>query len=911
MTPEQREKVKQLFEAALGRAPRERDSFLAESCEDEEVRVEVKSLLSEHEGLGNFMHGPLLGGAESPGLHPTLITGVGDVALREINARYEVLREIGRGGMGIVYRARDRETGALVALKVLRPEVAAEPRVVERFKQELLLARRVTHKNVCRTYELLRFGDSVVITMEYVDGESLRQVLDRGSGVRLRRGLEWVGQICEALAEAHIQGVVHRDLKPENIFVDRGGQIKVMDFGIARSLEAVSTGTGAQIGTPAYMSPEQAEGKRVDARSDIYSLGLVMYEIFTGERAFHGDEPIVLLSKQISEIPPPPRKLEPYLPAFLDQAIQKCLAKDPEERFQSAREVRAALTEKDVQPVRRKRWLPPLARIALPFAAIAVVLFFLGKWVAMQTLPSYHRLTFRRGVITSARFHPVDQRVFYSAAWEGQQPELFETSYVGPESPESRPVEVEGYKAPRVLAISDKGQMLLVDENSTLLEMAANGSGPRPLRKLEVDEWADWAPDGKGYALVYDDGNGNDRLDFPAGTKLYETTGEITDVRFSPRGDVIAFIDHPIQGDDRGSVLLVDRNGKKKTLTGEYLNAQGLAWSPRGEEVWFTAGKTEHARALYAVTPSGKERLVLKTAGTLWLRDISRHGRVLFNLADERGFIRGLFQGDTKERDLSWLDYSSAAGFSQDGKVLLFSEEGDGGGAKHAVYIRRADGSSATRLGDGVAAGLSHDGKWAVSMLDTPTRKLMVLDTSAEGSRDLPVGSIENYYSAEWFPDDKRIILTGSEPTHHLRCYVQDLGGGVPLPKTPEGSSGCLISPDAELIAAERPRRKISLYQVADGKPVPVPGVELGDQLVGFGKDVHHLYVYRYEEGDPEADIYRLDTTTGKREPWRQIRVPDPVVDSLDSVLLTPDGKSHVCSYRRTVSNLYLVEGLK
>jgi len=260
---------------------------------------------------------------------------------------------------------------------------------------------------------------------------------------------------------------------------------------------------------------------------------------------------------------------------------------------------------------------------------------------------------------------------------------------------------------------------------------------------------------------------------------------------------------------------------------------------------------------------------------------------------------------------LSSLDYSSAADLSQDGKVLLFSEEGDGGGAKHAVYIRKADGSPATRLGDGVAAGLSHDGKWAVSMLDTPTRKLIVLDTSAEGSRDLPTGSIENFYSAEWFPDGKRILLTGSEPTHHLRCYVQDLAGGVPLPKTPEGTYSCLISPDAELIAAERSRRKIALYQTADGKPVPVQGVEPEDQLIRLDKDGHHLYVYQYEEGDPEAEIYRLDTTSGRREPWRQIRVPDPVVDSLDSVLLTPDGKWYACSYLRTVSHLYFVEGLK
>jgi eukaryotic-like serine/threonine-protein kinase len=911
MTPEQREKVKQLFEAALERAPTQRETFLTQACEDEEVRGEVKSLLSEHEGLGEFMHGPLLEETESLPLRHAAVSGIGDAALRKIEERYEVLREVGRGGMGIVYQARDRETSAVVALKVLRPEIAAEPRVVERFRQELLLARKVTHKNVCRTYELLRFGDAVVIAMEYVDGESLRDVLDRSSGVRLRRGLEWAGQVCEALAEAHAQGVVHRDLKPENILIDRSGEIKVMDFGIARSLEAAGTRTGAPMGTPAYMSPEQAEGKTVDGRSDIYSLGLVMYEMFTGGHAFHGEAPVVLLSKQINESPPPPGKVEPYLPGFLDQAIEKCLAKDPNERFQSVHEVRAALAEQEsAQPAPRTRRLRSFAGTSAAFAAVAFLLFFLGKWVATQVAPSYHRLTFRRGTITSARFHQADQRVVYSAAWEGEVPQLFETSSDS-ESPESRPRQVGQYKAPHVLSISAKGQMLLVDENSKLLQMPVNEGAPHPLRDAE---WADWDPDGTKYALVYEDANGSDRLDFPAGNKLYVTTGEISDARISPRGSLIAFIDHPIQGDDRGSVLVVDVNGNKRTLAGEYLNTQGLAWSPGGEEVWFTAGKTQRARALYAVTLSGSERLVLKTPGSLRLRDMSRDGRrLLLELADERGFIRGLFPGDTTERDLSWLDYSSAASsstdLSPDGKKLLFDEQGEGGGAKHRVYLRQTDGSLPVWLGDGIAGGLSPNGNWALSILDTPPRSVALLATSTEESRNLPSGSVEKFNSAEWFPDNKRILISGSEPGHGLRCYVQDLVAGVPIPKTPEGTYDCIISPDAKLILAKGPKKKISLYQVLDGSPVPVPGVEPEDELIRFDKDGYHVYVY--EEGESETEVYRLDTTNGRRELWRRIKLPDPAVDSVDLVLLTPDGRWYVCSYRRTASDLYLVEGLK
>lgn len=311
-----------------------------------------------------------------------------EARLAEVAARYELEAELGRGGMGIVYRARDKETNECVALKVLKPEIASEQALLDRFKNELKLARKITHKRVCRTYELLRFGDTVVIAMEYVEGESLRAVLDRFGGLPLRKGIAVAQQVCSALGEAHVQGIVHRDLKPENLMLDRAGNVKVMDFGIARSVETSATTTGGVIGTPAYMAPEQAEGKAVDARTDIYSLGLILYEVFTSAAAFRADTPLALAMKQIRETPPAPREVEPTLPAHIEKAIVKCLEKNPAKRFQSVEEFERALgreAEAEVTPAAAGEDVPLPVHLAywqradwmlVAGAALAVVLSF-------------------------------------------------------------------------------------------------------------------------------------------------------------------------------------------------------------------------------------------------------------------------------------------------------------------------------------------------------------------------------------------------------------------------------------------------------------------------------------------------------------------------------------------------------
>ena len=285
--------------------------------------------------------------------------------------RYEVLESLGEGGMGLVYRVRDRETNEILALKLLRPEIARDPAMMERFKDEIRLARRITHKNVCRIYDFNRVDDLAYITMEFVDGESLRAYLKRAGKLSPERVIDLARQIAAGLGEAHAQGVVHRDLKPENVILARDGLVKLMDFGIARALGGNTTTT--VIGTPGYMAPEQSQGKSVDQRTDLYALGLILYECLTGRRAFAGATPVEVALKQIKERPVPPRQLLSATPPHLEAIVMRCLEKEPSRRFASAAELqRALMLPSEPSRVRAPRWRKLAAISAAALLAVVV-----------------------------------------------------------------------------------------------------------------------------------------------------------------------------------------------------------------------------------------------------------------------------------------------------------------------------------------------------------------------------------------------------------------------------------------------------------------------------------------------------------------------------------------------------------
>ena len=320
--------------------------------------------------------------------------------------RYEIIEELGKGGMGNVYRVEDTKTKEEIALKLIKPEIASDKKTIERFRTELTTARRIRHKNVCGMYDLGEQKGTYFITMEFVPGEDLKSFIRRSKRLSIPSAISIAQQVCEGLEEAHRLGVVHRDLKPSNVMVDKEGNARIMDFGIARSIKAKGiTGTGVMIGTPEYMSPEQVEGKETDQRSDIYSLGVILYEMVIGRVPFEGDTPFSVGIKHKSEIPKDPKELNAQIPEDLCHVILRCLEKDKEQRYQSAAEVRSELkniekgipTTEKVLPKRKpitskeitvtlglkKLFIPALVVIAL----VILVVVIWQPWSQKETVP--------------------------------------------------------------------------------------------------------------------------------------------------------------------------------------------------------------------------------------------------------------------------------------------------------------------------------------------------------------------------------------------------------------------------------------------------------------------------------------------------------------------------------------------
>ena len=849
---------------------------------------------------------------------------------------YEILSPLGAGGMGEVYRAKDPRLGRDVAVKVLPASFSDEPDRLRRFEQEARAAGILNHPNITAVYDVGDHDGAPYVVSELLEGETLRAAL-AGGRLSARKAIDYAIQLAQGLAAAHEKGIVHRDLKPENVFVTNDGRVKILDFGLAKlthaeegsssshtNLPTAAAGTepGVVLGTMGYMAPEQVRGRPADARADIFAFGAILYEMLSGKRAFHGDSAADTMSAILREDPPDLSVTNQNVSPGLERILRHCLEKNPEQRFQSVRDLAFDLealsglstpaTASIALPPARPRRLLVGAAVAIA-AAVAAGAFFAGRRVERSRSTSeprtFQQLSFAQQAIFNARFAPDGKTVVYSTALQGNTPEIVTSK---PDFPGGRP---SGLPGVHLLSVSSRGELAVLTKarylghslfDGTLARMPLEGGAPREV--LEGVRQADWSPDGSELAIIRDVG-GRDRLEYPIGKVLYEAGGYLSNPRFSPRGDRIAFFEHPIKYDDRGLVAVVDLAGKKTVLSDGYWGEEGLAWSADGREVMFSAGNAWNNFKVYAVTPDGRLRIALESAGGLTIQDVAADGRWLATRDDFFRDMPVLAPGATAERDLSWLDLSAAKAMSADGKVLLFSEESGSVGANYAVALRGTDGSPVIRLGEGSAEDLSPDGKWALGVIPTSPQQLMLYPTGPGEARRLERGGILSYDSAHFFPDGRRVLACGHEAGRSVRCYVQAVDGGTPSPLTPEGTTHGQVSPDGRSILTRTPEG-LRVYPVEGGNPTAIPGTTRDDQVVRWHADGRSVLAYRSSEVPAVVD--RIDVSTGKREFVRRITAADPTgVLNVREVLLSEDGKAHAYTFRRMLSRLFLVQGAK
>ena len=847
---------------------------------------------------------------------------------------YQVVARLGEGGMGEVYRARDTRLQREVAVKVLPAAFAADADRRARFEREAQTVATLSHPNIVSIFDTGIHDGQLFVVMELLEGETLRERLATGA-LPVRKAIEYGVQIARGLAAAHAKGLIHRDLKPENIFLLNDGQVKILDFGLARQTMSAGAGSGASetvaamtdpgtvMGTVGYMAPEQVRGAAVDARTDLFAFGAVLYEMLSGQRAFKRDTPAETMTAILREDPPELSTSKTDLSPALDRIVRHCLEKNPAERFQTARDVAFALEAFSGTSVSSSAVaaLPPPKRSwrAAAMAAIFLVIglttgISLKSWLTPAAAAgnvTFDTRTYDPQWITNSRFAPDGQTVVFSAAVSGNVPDLF---VVRPGTSVPQPL---GQPRTHLLSISKTGELAVLTNikfnnhrlfHGTLTRMTMDGAA-RPW--MEQVREADWSPDGSTLAIVHDLG-AKDQLEYPIGKILHESPGYLSEPRVSPDGSRVAFFEHPARYDDRGWLKVTDRNGTVTTRAGEFWGVEGLAWSPDGRSLLFSsAGPTGGGYYPQIISVDGQTgpHPAFPSITSAELMDIAPDGRLLVNLTESRLSIRALLPGESTEREFPWLELPLARELSADGKWLLFSDEAQSAGLNYAVALRKTDGTPAVRLGEGSAVALSPDAKWAIGNVPSPAPGHYVLYPTGPGQPMpldfAPVGDIRG---VQWFPDGT-IFFCGTEANHAPRCYRKAITGGAPVPVTPDGVRGGSVAPDGRTLLVEVSAAQWQLLDVAGGSPRPVPGDHSNDTPVGWGRDSRSVFV-RSSTAVP-APIDRLDLVSGARTHVRDLMPPDHsgVIAVIPGTMIN-DGQVYCYSYWRQVNRAMIVSGV-
>jgi len=846
---------------------------------------------------------------------------------------YTIVGPVDAGGMGEVYRARDTRLARDVAIKVLAPELARDPEHLKRFEQEALAAGALNHPNVCMVLDVGVHDGSPYAVMELLKGRSLRELI-RSGPLPLRRAIDTATQAAVGLGAAHAAGIVHRDVKPENLFVTDDGLVKVIDFGIAklmrpgpraapddRTMPVRLTESGTILGSAGYMAPEQVRGEPADERADLFALGAVIYEMLTGRRAFEGRSYLEtaneILNHEAELLTSAERR---DIPTWVALVVARCMEKSPENRFQSARDLAFALrldstTSRTSQgkltlakALGKHRW--QVAGIGLlGVTALSMVPVLLSLRQTNRAGPSnwnFTRLTVHQGPVSAARFLTDGHSVVFSARREAANQELYQTRV---DRPAERRLELRDME---LLSVSNRDQLAVklgeqvtvgIPRPGVLAEVPISGGTPRPIAESVVA--ADWHPDGRTLVVARRQGP-KSTLEMPLGRVIYETAAEIRFVRISPDAKWIAIGENPVIGDTRGSVAILDSTGRTLTTTNVWNHLSGLAWSRDSREVWFSAHTGEYS-LLQAVTRSGRARTINASPAGAAILDIAPGGNILLRQETGRLGIRGRGRGASHERELGWLDNSVPRDISQDGSRLLFDEVGAGGGNNYSTWIRGMDGSLPVRLGDGRGCALSPDGNWVLAIQFGLPTLLVQMPTGAGDSRTVPTGAVISISEARWLSDGERIVFVGSERNYGPRTYVQRLGDTTPNPITPEGTTGAVVSPDQQFVAAISPAGELGAWPLGTGRMRRIGKLEPGDQVYQWSGDGRFVWVG--SRGNFRVD--RIDVLTGERISWRSFTTDDPVGSVLLSIVLTADGAYYAYRYANRDNTLWVGSGFR
>ncbi len=523
--------------------------------------------------------------------------------------------------------------------------------------------------------------------------------------------------------------------------------------------------------------------------------------------------------------------------------------------------------------------------------------------------PTYNRLTFEDGTIYAARFSRDGQTIVYAASWNNRPIGLFST--VG-NSLLAQPL---AFADANLLSISRSNELALVlhgihngqmeSMNGMLARAPIAGGSPREI--LSDVRWADWDPSGK-LAIVHDIA-GHSRIEYPIGNLIYQSLGWISHVRFSPRGDQIAFMDHPTLWDTRGVVDVMDTAGHVRTLTREWDCESGVAWRPDGKEIWFGAVDKGNGLNLWAVNLSGKLRTILDLPNAVNLQDIAADGRVLFSLDSKRQDIAYTTLGQDQDLDLSYHDANSVRAISPDGQFIVFEDSSEAAGPGYAVYLRKLDGSLPIRLGEGSAGGLSPDGKWVLSV-STNKPQVTLLPIGPGQSRTLDILGLQHVQSgfARFLSDGQHFALNGNRAGEATRCYLIDVTTGQAKSATPEGVACGVFSPDGKAMTGTEDTGTV-IYPLDGGSRRLIPNLNSSFTPVEWANNGSSLFGYHF--GEFPSKIYKAEIATGKETLVKELRpgVPAGVV-LVAPVISTSDGKRFAYAYNQTLSVLYVVSGL-